>query len=190
MKVLVAALQLLESPSGPVLSDYPEEAPLSEDSLMGWSCPINLGDEPLDLTNEQKLRAAFKREIDRMQSWYDLALKRRGRTTFGLSGLTPEAVADFIGGFLDGSVPDNPRNDLPLAFLLKLAVDDLKSYYLEAAAAEPGDSVPGSAALAGWFWRETVAARVLRAVKESCQNSNDQMLQVTGTRLIIPMDRS
>ncbi len=186
----MAALQLLESPSGPILSDFPEEPPPSDYSMTGWSCPINLSDESPDPTDKQKLRAAFKREINRMQSWYDLALKRRGRTTFGLSGLAPEAVADFIGGFLDGAIPENPREDLPLAFALKLAVDDLKSYYFEAAEGEPGESTPGSAELSDWFWKQTVAARVLRAVKESCQSSDDQMLQITGTRLIIPVDQS
>lgn len=189
-KVLVAALQLLESPSGPILSDFPEEVPLREESMMGWSCPINLSDESPDLTDNQRLLAAFKREVSRMHSWYDLAHKGRGRTKFGLSRISPEAVADFIGGFLDGSIPKNPREDLPLAFALKLAVDDLKSYYFEAAEGEPGESTPGSAQLADWFWKETTAARVLRAVKEYCQRSDDQMLQITGIRLMIPMDQS
>lgn len=186
----MGALQLLESPSGPILNDFPEEIPLREDSMMGWSCPINLSGQSPDLTDNQRLLVEFKREINRMQSWYDLALKRRGRTTFGLIGLDPQAVADFVGGFLDGARPDSPREDLPLAFALKLAVDDLKSYYFEAAEGEPGESTPGSAQLSDWFWKETVAARVLRVVKESCQTSDDKMLQVTGTRLIIPMDRS
>ncbi len=186
----MAALQLLESPSGPILTDFPEEAPRSEDSMMGWSCPISLGEELSELTDGEELRLAFSRETHRMRSWYDLALKKRGRTTFGVSGLNLEKVAEFIAGFLDGGIPDNPRDDLPLAFTLKLAVDDLKSFYMEAAAAEPGESAPGSAELSDWFWRETVAARVLRTVKASCQSSDDQMLQITGTRLIIPMDQS
>jgi hypothetical protein len=189
-KVLLAALRLLEAPSGPVLEDFPEDVPRSEDSMMGWSCPINLADEPSDLQDKQELSLAFKREINRMRSWYDLAVKDRGRTTFGVSGLTLETIADFIGEFLDGGITDNPRDDLPLALVLKLAVDDLKSFYLEAAAAQPGHTAPGSAALADWFWRETMAARVLRAVKESCQNSTDRMLKVAGQRLIVPMTRS
>lgn len=189
-RVLLAALQLLESPSGPVLKDFPEEAPQSEDSTMGWSCPIDLGGEPSDLTDKQELLLAFKREANRMRSWYDIAVKSRGRTTFGVTGLAPDKISEFIGGFLDGRVPDNPRADLPLAFTLKLAVDDLKAYYLEAATAEPGNSAPGSTELADWFWKKTVAARVLRAVKEYCQGSDDKMLQVAGTRLIVSMDQS
>ncbi len=189
-KVLVAALQLLESPSGPILSDFPEEVPVREDSMTGWSCPINLSDESPDLTDNQRLLAAFEREVSRMRSWYDLALKARGRTTFGLSGMPPEAVAGFIGGFLDGAVPESPREDLSVAFALKLAVDDLKSYYFEAAEGEPGKHIPGSAELANWFWNKTVAARVLRAVRQSCQRSDDQMLQIAGAKLIVPMDRS
>ncbi|MFH0822176.1 MAG: hypothetical protein V2B18_05445 [Pseudomonadota bacterium] len=74
--------------------------------------------------------------------------------------------------------------------MLKLAADDLKAYYLEAAAAEPNKALPTSGALARWFWNETVAARVLQAVKDACVKDDDPMLKLTGERLIVPMDRS
>lgn len=190
MKVLLAALRLLEAPTGPVLADFPEDVPLSADSMVGWSCPINLADEPSDLADRQELRRAFEREMNRMRSWYNLGVRSRGRTTFGVSGLAPEEVAEVINECLNDGIPGNPRDDLPLAFVLKLAVDDLKCFYLEAAAAQPGDPAPSSAALADWFWRETVAGRVLRAVKESCENSTDRMLKVASERLIVPMTRA
>lgn len=55
---------------------------------------------------------------------------------------------------------------------------------------EPGKPDPASRALADWFWEETVAARVLRAVKEACQNASDPMLRVADKLLIVPMDHS
>jgi len=183
----MAALKLLEAPSGPVLADFPEDAPQSEDFAEGWACPINLSDEKRELTDSEALLMAFKSEINRMRSWYDLGVTRHGRTTFGVSGLDPGTIGAFVGGFLEGKIPDNPRADLSLALVLKLAVDDIKAYYLEAAAAEPGKSEPTSVELADWFWKETVAARVLRAVKEACQNGTDPMLKITGQRLIVPM---
>jgi len=185
--VLMAGLKLLEASSGPILHDFPEDVPAGEDSTMGWACPINLADQPPNLSDNEKLLAAFKGEMSRMRSWYDLGVKRRGRTTVGVSGFDPETIVDFLGRFLDGGVPDNPRDDLPLALVLKLAADDLKAYYLEAAMSEPGEKPPGSSALQGWLWRDTIAAQVLRAVKAACENSTDQMLKVAGQKLIVPI---
>lgn len=186
-RVLLAALRLLETSSGPVLRDFPEDVPPRDDSMMGWACPINLADETANLSDTEKFLVALKGEMNRMRSWYDLGLKRRGRTTVGVSGVQPEGMADFLGGFLDGGIPDNPRDDLPLALVLKLAADDLKAFYLEAAMAEPGETAPTSAALLDWFWADTIAARVLRAVKNACERSTDQTLKMAGQRLIVPM---
>ena len=190
-RVLLAALRLLDEPNGPVLHDFSEEAPSPlEDSAMGWACPIDLNTEPADLTDPEQLRLAFRRELNEMRSWYELSVRRHGRTTFGVSGLDPETMRDFIIGFLDGNVPGNPREGLPLALMLKLTTDDLRTYYFEAATAQPGESAPSSEVLADWFWQETVAARVLRAVKDSCMNSDDRMLKGVGERLLVPMKHS
>jgi hypothetical protein len=187
IKVLLAALKLFEATSGPVLEDFPEDVPTSEDMSMVWACPLNLSAEKADFSSTERLREAFKREMAQLRSWYDLAVKKRGRTTVGVSGLNLDMIGDFISTFLEGGMPENPRQDLPLGLVLKLAVDDLKAYYFEAVTAQPGQASPGSDRLADWFWGETVAAKVLLAVKQSCLNSNDAMLQAVGTRLLIPM---
>jgi hypothetical protein len=70
------------------------------------------------------------------------------RCRSGVSGLDPETIRDFFIGFLDGSIPDNPRDDLSLGLMLKLAADDLKTYYFEAVTAQPGESAPSSEVLA------------------------------------------
>jgi hypothetical protein len=44
----------------------------------------------------------------------------------------------FVGVFLDGHAPPNPRTDLPIAVLFMFAVEDLKTYYCEAITAQPG----------------------------------------------------
>jgi hypothetical protein len=186
-RVLLAALKLLEAPSGPVLEDFPEDAPVSGDINTVWACPVNLSIEKANLSNTEQLREAFKREIILLRSWYDLAVKKRGRTTVGVSGLNLDVIGDFISTFLENRIPENPRRDLPLGLVLKLAVDDLKAYYFEAVTAQPGQGSPGSDRLADWFWGETVAAKALLTVKQSCLNSNDAMLQAVGTRLLIPM---
>jgi hypothetical protein len=189
-RVLLAALKLLEARSGPVLEDFPEEAPAAEDSFDGWACPIDLGVDTEGLDDAERLRRALMQEMNEIGSWYALGVKKRGRTTFGVAGLDPRQIADFLCGFLDGGVPDNPRDDLPLGTVLKLAAEDLKTYYSEAVTAQPGKATPAGDVLSHWFWSETTAGEVLTAVKESCMKSSDKMVKALGGNLIVPLSHS
>jgi hypothetical protein len=96
----------------------------------------------------------------------------------------------FIGAFLDGQAPSNPRSDIPLAALFRYAVEDLKAYYCEALAAQPGNSTADSTALADWFWRETTAGRVLFAVYEASKQSAIPGMPAVAAGLLIPRARS
>lgn len=189
-RVLLAALKLLEARSGPVLEDFPEDAPAAEDSFDGWACPLHLEGDTEGLDDVERLRRAFMREMNEIGSWYALGVKERGRTTFGVAGLDPEEIARFLCGFLDGGVPDNPRDDLSLGTMLKLAAEDLKTYYFEAVTAQPGKATPAGDMLSLWFWTETTAGKLLAAVKESCLNSSDKMVKVLGGNLIVPLSQS
>ena len=189
-RVLRAALQLLEAPRGPVLVDFPDDAPTAADASTPLVCPVSFASPPEDRSDTDLLRAALQREIDQLRTWYDLAVTRRGRTTVGVSRLTPEEMGTFIGAFLDGQAPPNPRSDIPLAALFRYAVEDLKAYYGEALAAQPGHSTVDSTTLADWFWRDTTAGRVLFAVHEVSQQSAIPGMHVVATGLLIPRARS
>ncbi len=189
-RVLLAALKLLEAPKGPVIEDFPEDAPVSGDISTVWACPVDLAQEKANLSNADQLLEAFKREMTQLRSWYDLSVKKRGRTTVGISGLHLDAIGDFLGSFINGDIPENPRSDIPLGFALKLAVDDLKAYYTEAVLAQPGQVSPGSNVLIDWFWGETLAAKVLLAIKDSCTNSDDPVMQLVGKMLLVPMAKA
>src|SRR5499426_2242456 len=145
---------------------------------------------PGELSDTDLLRAALQREIDQVRTWYDLAVTRCGHTTVGVSRLTPEEMGTFIGAFLDGQAPPNPRSDIPLAALFRYAVEDLKAYYGEALAAQPGHSTVDSTTLADWFWRDTTAGRVLFAVHEVCKQSAVPGMQAVAAGLLIPRARS
>lgn len=135
-RVLCAALQLLEAPSGPVLMDFPEDAPPVADDATPLACPISFAPLPEELSATDLMRATFQREIGQLRTWYDLAVSTRERTTVGVSRLTPEEMGTFIGAFLDGRTPPNPRSDIPIAALFRFAVEDLKAYYCEAITAQ------------------------------------------------------
>jgi len=185
-RVLLAALHLLEEPAGPVLKDFRDEAPNSEIGDVVWACPVNLTRREADPNSTDAMRAVFKGEMAQLRTWYDLAVKKRGRTTVGVSGMDLEQIVDFVADFLDG-IPANPRQDLSLAYVLNFAVDDLKAYYYEAAAAQPAGPTPTGSELDSWFWEQTAAAKVLFAIKDRCLESDDQMMQLVGKLLLIPV---
>lgn len=185
-RVLAAALKLFEAPAGPVLADFPEDAPLSAGEPVVLACPYIPPEEAANSKETGRLCQSFKTEIASLHPWYDRALKERRRTVVGISRLAPEALGGFLCSFLEGNLPQNPRQDVSLAYELRYAVDDLKAYYYEAITAQPGADAQTSEALDKWFWEDTLAAKVLQAVREACLKSEDESLQRTGGHQIVP----
>ena len=69
--------------------------------------------------------------------------------------------------------------------MLKYATEDLKSFFLEAAAAQPGRQAD-SAKLDNWFWDETTASTVLFALRPILMGSGDEYAAKVGDRTLIP----
>ncbi len=185
-RVLLAALKLLEAPDGPLIEDFPEDVPVSTDDITALACPVNFTQDGTDLEETEQLYAAFKRELVTLRPWYDIAVEKRGRTTVGSSGMDIDAIGDFVYSFLSDSVPENPRDDMPVTNALKLAADDLKAYYFEGITAQPGQEHASSQTLSDWFWHETVAAKVMMAIKDRYENSEDRALRIASRAFIVP----
>ncbi len=96
-RVLTAALKLMEAPGGPVLVDYPEDAPPVEGPT-ALSCPVSFSLPLSDRSDVEKLAARFVEEIALMRPWYDLAVRERTRTTVGVSGMEPDVVPRIMAG--------------------------------------------------------------------------------------------
>ncbi len=170
-----------------MLEDYPEEAPPpAEGEITALSCPVDFEQPEVEQTETEKLCAAFKKEMTSLRPWYDLALKKRGRTTVGVSKIDPDDLGDFICSFFGDELPDNPRDDISLHFTLNLATDDLKAYYFEAITAQPGQESPSSRVLSDWFYDETMAGKVLFALRDRANKGDDAMMKILGNVLIIP----
>jgi len=180
-KVLRALLSLFDRTSGPVLEDFPEDAPASDgDAEMNFACPVSFA----KAASDDDLAAAMQREIAQLAPWYDLARKRRGRTTVGISGLRVEDAASHAASYL-GAEPAAPYSaSLSPGVALKRACDDLKAYYYEAVAAQPGNL--DSKSIDRWFWNETAAAKVFLAVQQACLNSSEPSLQPLGKISLVP----
>ena len=187
-RVLMHALQLLESDSGPVLEDFPENEPATVGEQTGWACPINFTRPHESLTDGAAVAAALTAEIAQFTPWYDLAVESRGRTTVGVSGLNMAEIATLFGAMFDDPLPPSPSVGVSLADVIRLAAEDLKAYYIEAASAQPGEA--GSRQLSDWFWRSTRAADTLKRLKERCVESDDEGLKTVGAILLVPFSQA
>jgi hypothetical protein len=191
-RVLRAVLRLFEREDGPViLEDFDEEAPLvaaGGQEIEGWACPISLPPPPEDLAAGGGYRAVLKAEVARLAPWYDIALRERGRSAVGLSGLDMNEAVDLVSGVLDGETPQSPLDGVGGAEFLKFAIDDLKAFYREAAAVQPGANT--GQAVNDWFYGETVAGNALMALRpiliDLGKRLDDSFMTTFGVGLLIP----
>ncbi len=165
-RVVRSALDLLERTDGPLIADYPEHVPDVTD-FSGWACPVNLTPGQ---TN------ALADEIERLAPWHDRWLATLGRTTVGVSGLDMLSAGALIEHAL--------ASELPHAQPLKEAIDDLRAYYLEAAAAFPDPGTP--ATRKEWFWGETQLAKAILALQPKLAASADPQHRILGNLTLIP----
>ena len=184
---MLALLELLEVTDVPILEDFPEDEP-ETDEITVLACPVDFAKNVDESGETDPLKVAFQREIAAMRPWYDTAVAKRQRTTVGVSGIDLEALGDFIYAFIKGTEPENPRDDIPLSYTLKFAVEDLKSYYIEGITAQPGQADASSQILEDWFWDETAAGKVLLELKKVCEASTDEMMSMVGSHFIVPME--
>ncbi len=174
--VILAALDLLRRAEGPVLEDYPRDAPPIE-AESAAACPVSFA---RDAVEDDSWKTRLSREINQLKPWYELSRRRRGgRTLVGLSDQSPEQNIQILAEHLDGGV-------LPTDFTwLKRAIEDIKAYYIEAMTAQPGDYDSG--ALQAQFWRETCFGAAILAFYRQFQNSEDDQLKLIA-RILAPRE--
>ncbi len=152
-RVIEAALDLLSEQRGPVLRDYPEDAPAAP-IADAPACPVSFA-KPVDETDSWT--AGLLNELQMLTAWHDLGRRRRaGRTLVGVSGFSMTENLQKLGQLLDDDV-------LPTTELnwFKRAIEDARVFYIEALTAQPGDY--NHAQIEQIYWRETrMGAAILR----------------------------
>ena len=186
--VLEHALKLFESPSGPVLEDFPHDAPDMVSEPVPVACPVSFGSGMEALSSAEHLLDQFISEIGQMRTWYDIARNTRNRTTTGVSGMSPDEAAGFIKRFMDNRSRGEMLGDPALPDKLRLACEDIKAYYLEAVQVQPGQPTD-SKSLADWFWGETYAAKIINEIRKICLEDSSEMLGILGKLLLVPRNQ-
>jgi len=180
--VLVAALKLLERENGPLLEEYPLDAPAGvlTEPPEGLACPVSF---PVK-RREGSIADRLAGEVSQLLAWHDTAVKHRGRTTLGVTGLSSTQLSDYLEGWLDGGAPQRYRTDISEGDALKQACDELKAFYYEAKSVQPGRHTSGS--VQDWFWFETAAGEALVKIKHIAADSADPTVKAVSGMSLVP----
>lgn len=181
-KVLIAALQLFERESGPVLEDFPQDAPHQKLSSPPENlvCPVSFPRMQAEGTLAEKLAD----EVSQLQAWHEVAVKHRGRTTLGVTGMQPLQIVDYLSAWLDHQPPQPFRTDISPGDALKQACDELKAFYLEAKSVQPGQH--SAASIQDWFWMETALAQAIVQIRAIAANSTEPSAKAIAVMSLIP----
>jgi hypothetical protein len=181
-RVLLAALRLLERQDGPVLvEDFPDDDP-RQHADPNWQPPLTApgSGEAGGATLASDLEAEVVALFGAHRQW----VEQYRRTTVGVSGLEIAAVAQYVGAWLRGNSPESARAGFSAPLLLRFAIDDLKAYALEAAAA--GSAKPSSRQLGDWLWNETVIGASIQTLRTALLLDEDQRLKLIAENFMIP----
>jgi hypothetical protein len=180
-RVLLAALRLLERAQGPVLEDFPQDAPPDAQAAPeGLSCPVSFPTAKKDGDLVQNLSDEFAQ----LRAWHALATQHRARTTLGVSGLQPDALVAYVSAWLSGQPPAKCRADLSEGEALKHACDELRAYYTEAKAMQPGRH--STASMQEWFWRDTAAGAAIAAIRKLAAASSEPSVRGVAVQSLVP----
>jgi hypothetical protein len=181
LRVIRAALALLERTDGPViLEDFPEDPPGLVETA-GWAAPAMT--DALVFTKAADWQAAFASELAGLRPLWQMAQVRFGRTSVGLSCQAPEAWPAFAEAVLKGELPVVSELGTT-ALSTRFLCDDVKALYGEAAQAV--GAKPSPMQVDTWFWRRTVAGGLLRALRAVAIESENNALKTVGGRFFVP----
>ncbi len=181
-RVLKASLDLLDADSGPLLVDYPEDAPTAAaEDMDGWVCPMPVRPSADAETNPASTLLA---EMSSLRQWYDMFREKRGRTSVGVSNIALEDIAQFLAASAAAGHVQSSNNGLTAAQTLKLGSEDIKAFYSEAALAMPGNK--DAEQIKEWIWEQTELGRTLRTLRPICMASEDQAVKHIGQLTLVP----
>lgn len=185
--VLRAALGMLETAMEPTIQDYPIEAP-AQATAAEWVCPVSF-----EVSADDSISARLVAEVTRLAPWSLETRAKRGRSLFGVTGATVDQVdlvAQALAGIAEsGNLTQAPELGIEWAFEMPLLVrhlaDDLRTFYHEAIAAQPGPGAPNHDALNAWIFAGTALGDALQAIGQHLtEDASPYALLVRG--LLIP----
>jgi hypothetical protein len=199
-RVMLASLALLGRSGGPVLEDFKlgsdEQSLDAKYQTLGRNCgpggckledAVGTGSDAavpeaaVDLAYDGSLREVLMEIGARAPFHGRYRAQRRGRTQVGLSGVTPERIADaaqVVHRFVVGEPVESPASNAysSARLYVRHSIDDLKAFYVESYIEEAPHDISASVASANdWLWLATWVGRLIIAAR-------DRLIETTDTR--------
>ena len=187
--VLKAAFDLLHTAVEPTIENYPNAAPDTA-AVEDWACPLNLGPASSGSLTDRLLA-----EIALLRPWAIETRRERGRTLFGVSGAEDDNIDELARCLAvvaeTGDVTNKPATEeiswaFEMPLLLRHMADDLRTFYHEAIASQPGSNSPDHDALTLWIFNETVLGETLLSVADGLTDTSDSPMAQLVRGLLIP----
>lgn len=160
-----------------VLEDFADDASASTEEVV-WSCPVSFAPVPCD---DPDLADAVRGEMSSLAAWAELA-----PAPPPVSGLSQPEIVTLLDMLNSGDDVTDQLNDRPLVEVVRLAADDLRTWYLHATAQQPGTAT--AAERMTWFWRETALARMLGEMTAQLLHHDEPQVRMLADRAIVPRD--
>ncbi len=169
--VLLSALKLIETEaSQPFITDYKQDDPRAQPDS-DWTPPA---------TNDANTVAD---EIKALQPLYQQHCVSSSRTSVGVAKIPIVESAALFDSLTEQGLAESPRADTSAVLITRLAVDDLKAYYLESALA---NGRPCSRQIHDWFWEQTCLGKRIRELRLQWMKSDNEKLAALGARFLVP----
>ena len=181
-RVLRASLELLErSENPPILEWFNEDAPEDEEEMeTAWSCPVSFA--PKQAEGSTRMNQVLS-EIEQLKPWHEVYALKQGRSSHFVSGLDLPQIVRLFAELSEGNPAPETGSETPLPELVRLSLDDLRTWYGEAAQGQPGKG--SFQRINEWFWTETAAALLVAAAAVALESHEDQFIRVIAGRALV-----
>ena len=169
-RVISASLALFDSPKGPVLEEFPDEAGPKEypqaSAIKG---------------SHQSIMEDAANEVTALRPFYERWVEAHGgRTAVGVSGIPQRrfrGMIRFLQGYARGEESDIDERPAGITVhqYIRNCVDDLKAFYYEARMAQkPTTTEPE---VHTWFWGETAGGKLTSQLAQVMTEADDPAIQ-------------
>jgi hypothetical protein len=187
-EVLCAALDLLDNPGpAPVVASFDTETSTDTDDAEPWVCPVSFP-KSLEINATSSLAERIAAEAVILQPWFELGIRQRGHTAADASGMPIAELIGWLSEFLSDPAPtESPRAEASLTQTFKLAVEDLKAFYLEAITVQPHSGSAND--INTWFWEETMAGQLLWDLREQLGEHPEEGIRLHAQFTLVPAEQ-
>ena len=170
-EVLEQALRMVETEENTTIQDFEKNDPRYV-ANPAWTAP------------GLKDHSTVADECAELQSFYQRQCVDKSRTSVGVAKTKITELANLFDEAYTQNSFKKLRDDISARLMFRLAIDDLKAYYIEAALADHNS--PSSQQLHDWLWHDTLLGRQMRELRHRFMDSGDVKLTDLGTKFIVP----